>query len=56
MMTLICDGVKGYVVPDCAKCLLEGESINSMDKCPRWQCEAEDECDPDCEYYTEDWD
>lgn len=55
-MTTIHEGVRGYVVPDCAKCMYEGEDINSMDRCPLCRCESEYDCDPDCEFYTEDWD
>ena len=55
MLTVVYDGVKAYVTPDCAKCLLEGDTINNMNKCPSWECKAEDECDPRCAFYTEDW-
>ena len=51
----ICDGEKEFYAPDCAKCMLEGGDIKDMDKCPLWQCESEDECDPDCAFYTEEW-
>ena len=56
MMTTIHEGVRGYVVPDYAKCMYEGEDINNMDRCPLCRCESEFDCDPDCEFYTEDWD
>ena len=55
LLIVVCDGVKAFVTPDCAKCLLEDEKINNMDECPRWQCESKIECDPDCEFYTEEW-
>ena len=52
MLTIIYDGVKSFVVPDCAMCIYEGDKINNMNKCP---LESEDYCNPDCEFYTEDW-
>lgn len=56
MLITIYDGIKSFVVPDCAMCIIEGDRINNMDKCPLWKCESEYDCDPDCEFYTEDWD
>lgn len=56
MLITIHDGIKSFVTPDCAMCNYEGDRINNMDKCPLWKCECEDYCDPDCEFYTEDWD
>ena len=53
MLTVVYDGVKSFVVPDCAECILAEKHPNDMDECPLWKCEAKDECDPDCEFYTE---
>lgn len=55
MITLIQEGVKSYVVPDCTKCICAEKNINNMNDCPLHKCEEKDECDPDCEYNTEDW-
>jgi hypothetical protein len=55
MMTLIHDGIKSYIYPDCAKCMLAEKYIDDMNECPIWQCEGKDECDPDCAFYTEEW-
>ena len=55
LLTVVYDGVKAFVTPDCAKCICEGDNINNMDKCPLWKCEGENECNPACEFYTEDW-
>lgn len=56
LLSVVYDGVKALVTPDCAMCIVEGENINNMDACPLRKCRDEYECDPDCEYYTEDWD
>ena len=55
LLTVVYDGVKAFVTPDYATCICEGEKINNMDKCPLWKCESENECNPDCEFYTEHW-
>lgn len=55
MLTVVYDGVKAFVVPDCAECILAEKHPDDMDECPLWKCEAKDECDPACEFYTEHW-
>ena len=55
MLVVACDGVRAYIVPDCAECIYAEDNINSMNECPLWKCGSSDECDPDCEYYTENW-
>ena len=54
-MTIVYDGVEGTVVPDFAMCVVEGDRIINMDECPIWKCDSVCRCDPDCQYYTEDW-
>ena len=54
MLTTIRDGIKAFVISDCAMCICAGDRINYMDKCPLWKCESEYDCDPDCEFYTEE--
>ena len=53
MLTVVYDGVKAFVVPDCAECILSEKHPDDMDECPKY--EAKDECDLDCEFYTEHW-
>lgn len=47
------DGIRIYVLPDCAKCKITGEHIDDMDECP---CCDSGICTPDtCFNYDEDW-
>ena len=55
MLRMFSNGIESYVVPDCAKCILSEKHPHEMDKCPMWKCEEKDQCDGDCEYYTEEW-
>lgn len=54
-MRVIQDGVRAMILPECAKCILEEKYPNDFEECPIWKCDAIDECDPDCEFYTEEW-
>ena len=46
------DGYK-CVIPSYTRCILTWKNPSEMDECPIWKCEAKDQCDGDCEYYTE---
>lgn len=54
-MRVMCDGVEAMILPDCARCLLADKHPHAFDECPAMKRAAADECDPDCEYYTELW-
>ena len=55
MMTVVRDGVEAHVVPECTRCKATGLHPWQMDRCPLNVCRHEDECDPDCINYEEDW-
>ena len=58
-MRVVQDGVEAMVLPDCAKCEATGLHPHDFNVCPirdHYGLDDEDICDPDCPYYTEDWD
>lgn len=53
-MNMFYDGVPIQILPDGAQCKLTGENPLYMPVPPGCPLSGSDECDPNCEYYTED--
>ena len=52
MLRMFSDGYE-CVIPSYTRCILTGQNPLKMDECPMWKCEEKDQCDGNCEYYTE---
>ena len=53
-MRVVYDRVEAMVLPESAFCILAQERLCDMTECQAWKCDDIGECDPDCEYYTEE--